>query len=94
MEGFKRGWWGWIRSSEGYSVRLMGRTRLQYRDALGNLEIYAEPMGKPWSDVVVDSSTIPDLPDRPRTQVLDRLHRAFTFAGWRLIESNGSVSED
>jgi hypothetical protein len=94
MEEFKRGWWGWIRSSDGYSVRLMGRTRIQYRDALGELAIFAEPMSEPWSNVVVDTSSIPDMPYRPRTEVVDRLYRAFKFAGWTLIESGRSDSED
>lgn len=66
MEEFRRGWWGWIRSSDGYSIRLIGRTRLQYRDALGELDIFAEPMSQPWSDIVVDTSSIPDTPDRTR----------------------------
>jgi hypothetical protein len=87
MERFRRGWWGWIRSSDGYSIRLMGRTRLQYRDALGELDIFAEPMSEPWSDIVVDTSSIPDTPDRTRAEVVDKLHRAFRFAGWTLIEA-------
>lgn len=87
MEIFRRGWWGWIRSSDGYSIRLLGRTRLQYRDALGELEIFAEPMSQPWTDIVVDTSSIPDTPGRSRDEVVDRLQRAFSFAGWTLIRT-------
>ena len=87
MERFRRGWWGWIRSSDGYSIRLLGRTRLQYRDALGELDIFAEPMSQPWSNIVVDTSSIPDVPGRPSEEVVDRLQRAFRFAGWTLIRS-------
>jgi hypothetical protein len=35
-------------------------------------------------EVVVYTGSIPDTEDRPRAQVLDRLRRAFEFAGWRL----------
>jgi len=44
-------------------------------------------MSTPWSDVVVDTSSIPDMPDRPRAEVAERLRRAFRCAGWTLIES-------
>mgnify|MGYP003409357664 CR=1 len=68
-------------------IRLVGRTRLQYRDALGGLDIFAEPMSEPWSDIVVDITSIPDMPGRPSEEVVDRLQRAFRYAGWTLIES-------
>lgn len=90
MESFRRGCWGWIRSSDGYAIRLMGRTRLQYRDALGELDIFAEPMSDPWSDIVVDTASIPDVSDRTRQEVVGRLQRAFRFAGWTLIEAGRS----
>lgn len=89
MERFRRGWWGWIRSSQGYSVRLLGRTNLQYRDPIGVLTISAEAMSKPWSDVVVYTSSIPSRDDRSRDEVIGRLQRAFTFAGWTMIEERG-----
>lgn len=94
METFRRGWWGWIRSTDGYSVRLLGRTRLEYRDSAGELVIFAEAMSKPWSEVVVDTSSIPDTPTRSREEVLNRLRRAFSFAGWTLIESGTDDSGD
>lgn len=87
-ESFRKTWRGWIQSSEGYSVRLMGRTRLEYVDAQGNLTISAEAMSKPWSDIVVYASTIRDTEERPSSLVVDRLSRAFAFAGWRLIISD------
>lgn len=89
MESFRRGWWGWIRSSRGYSVRLMGRTKLQYRDAHGELTIFAEAMSQPWSTIVVDTSSIPNTKERSRNEVVDRLKRAFEFAGWTMIEERG-----
>lgn len=94
MERFRRDWWGWIRSSDGYSIRLMGRTRLQYRDDLGQLDIFAEPMSEPWSDIIVDTSSIPERPDRTREEVVGRLRRAFDFAGWTLIEAGRGEAGD
>jgi hypothetical protein len=87
-ETFRRNWRGWARSSEGYAVRLLGRTDLQYSDEFGDLNISAEAMSKPWTDIVVYTATIPDRPDRPRAEVLSRLRRAFDFRGWNLIEEH------
>lgn len=94
MDTFRRDWRGWIESSDGYSVRLMGRNRLQYRDAHCKLAIFAEPMSKPWSNIVVDVASIPDRPELSRAEVIRRLRRAFDFAGWRLLETGGDNSGD
>ena len=94
VERFRRGWWGWIRSSQGYSVRLLGRTKLQYRDRIGDLTISAEAMSKPWSNVVVYTSSIPSRADRSTDQVIGRLQRAFKFAGWTMIEEPGDEDSD
>jgi len=67
----------------------MGRTKLQYRDELGELTIFAEAMSDPWSNVVVDTSSIPNRADVSRDEVVGRLQRAFKFAGWTLIEMPG-----
>lgn len=88
-ETFKWNWRGWARSSEGYAVRLMGRTNLQYRDEFGDLHISAEVMSKPSTEVVVYSATIPDRPERPRAEVVSRLRRAFDYKGWSLVDENG-----
>lgn len=77
-----------MHSSEGYSVRLMGRNRLQYRDVLGELKVAAEAMSAPWSSIVVDSSSIPDRPGVPGTEVISRHQRAFDYAGWTWIDSD------
>jgi hypothetical protein len=93
MEQFKRQWWtGWIRSSQGYSVRIVGRNDLQYADEARRLSLFVEPLAD-YSDIVLDMSSIPDMPDRTRAEIVDRLHRAFRFAGWTLIES-GHNPED
>jgi len=41
-------------------------------------------MSSTWVEIVVYVASIPDTPDLPRTEVLDRLHRAFEFADWKL----------
>jgi hypothetical protein len=67
----------------------MGRTNLQYTDEFGELHIPAESMNKPWTDIVVYTSTIPDRPERSREEVVSRLRRAFKYRGWSLIEEEG-----
>jgi hypothetical protein len=86
-ETFTRNWRGWARSSDGYAVRLLGRTNLQYVDEYGELRLSADAMSKPWSEIVVSTSSIPDRPERPRAEVLARLHRAFGYRGWSLVEA-------
>lgn len=88
-ETFKWSWRGWARSSEGYAVRLMGRTDLQYTDELGDLHISAEAMSKPSTEIVVYTATILDCPERPRDEVLSRLRRAFDYKGWSMVEVDG-----
>ncbi|HET7066928.1 MAG TPA: hypothetical protein VFI21_04950 [Nocardioides sp.] len=85
-ESFKVNWRGWARSSEGYAVRLVGRNDLQYTDELGEPSIFAEPMAD-WTDIVVETSAIPDRPERSREEVVLRLRRAFEYRGWTMIES-------
>ncbi|WP_104105338.1 hypothetical protein [Nocardioides sp. 616] len=94
MEEFKRQrWTGWIRSSQGYSVRIVGRNDLQYVDEARRLGLFVEPLAN-YTDIVVDTSTIPDMSERSRAELIDRLQRAFRFAGWTLIESDRDDIED
>lgn len=80
---------GWIKSSEGYSLRVGSRTGIDYRDHLGSLRIDSEAMADPKNlEVVVYTGSIPDTPERPRAEVLDHLHRAFKFVGWKLTEED------
>lgn len=83
-ERFRKSWRGWIRSSEGYEVRVGSRTGIDYRDQTGSLHIDSETMSEPWRDVVVYTGSIPDRPGRTREEILARIERAFAFAGWRL----------
>ena len=87
MEQFKRQWWtGWIRSSEGYAVRIVGRYDLQYMDQSRRLRLFVEPLAN-YNDIVLDMSELESLDEQLQMEVLDKLRRAFSFAGWRLIES-------
>lgn len=86
-ETFKANRRGWARSSEGYAVRLMGRDDLQYADELGDLRVFAEPMAN-GTDIVVETATIPDRPERSREEVVSRLRRAFEYRGWTMIEAS------
>lgn len=88
-ETFRWNWRGWARSSEGYAVRLLGRTNLQYTDEYGDLHISAEVMSQPAAEIVVYTSTIPDRPERPRDEVVSRLRRAFDYKGWTMVVEDG-----
>ena len=74
--------------SSGYAMRVGSRTGIEYRDAHGRLLINSERTSAPWFEVVVYTRSIPDVPARPRAQVLDRLERAFAFVGWRLTRED------
>jgi hypothetical protein len=88
-ESFKWNWRGWARSSEGYGVRLLGRTNLQYTDEYGDLRISAEAMSRPSTEIVVYTATIPDRPERSREEILLRLRRTFDYKGWTMVEEDG-----
>jgi hypothetical protein len=88
FETFRANWREWARSSEGYAVRLVSRNDLQYKDDWGDLSVFAEPMAY-WTDIVVETATIPDRPERSREEVLSRLRRAFQYRGWTMIEAGG-----
>lgn len=83
-ENFKKTWRGWIISTEGYAVRVAGRTGVDYRDERGQIRVDSEGMSSPWNEIVVYTGSIPDTAERPRGEVLDRIRRAFGFAGWQL----------
>lgn len=88
-ETFRWSWRGWARSSEGYAVRLRGKTNLQYTDECGDIHISAEVMSQPAIEIVVYTSTIPDRAGRPREEVVSRLHRAFDYMGWTMVIEGG-----
>jgi hypothetical protein len=86
-------WRGWIRSSQGYSVRIVGRHQLQYLDESHRLDLFVEPLANN-SDIVLDESSIPAMSSASRLEIVDRLRRAFAQAGWKLIESGSNESTD
>lgn len=91
-ERFKRSRWRRrIESSAGYSVRLAGRTGVEYRDSLGELRVDAEVMAEPGIHAIVYEQSVPDSPDRPKELVLGRLENAFAFAGWKLTRDAGGA---
>jgi hypothetical protein len=87
LETFRTTWRQEVVSSEGFSVRLSGRTSLAYKDANGSLVIDAEPMAGPGTTVEVYAGSIPDLPGRSRAQVMHNIARAFDHKGWTLLPS-------
>src|SRR3954447_26041795 len=60
VETFRKTWRHEIVSSEGFSVRLSGRTALLYKDSQGELHVDAEPMAGSGIAVTVYSESIPD----------------------------------
>jgi hypothetical protein len=94
VETFTRQRWrGWIRSSQGYSVRIVGRNQLQYLDESQRLDLFVEPLANN-SDIVLDESSVPAMSSASRLEIVDRLRRAFAYAGWKLIESGSNESTD
>jgi hypothetical protein len=83
-ERFHKSRRGLIRSSDGYSVRIVGPTGIDYSDPDGELRIDSEVMARPSREIVVYTTRIPDTPERPRQLVVDRLDRALGFDGWHL----------
>jgi len=88
-EKFTKSWRGWVKSSDGYAIRMLGRTGIDYRDDRGQIRIDAEAMSSPWNEVVVYKRSLPDSPERPQSEVLARLQRAFEFRGWRITLDDG-----
>ncbi|MBO9522220.1 MAG: hypothetical protein J7518_11840 [Nocardioidaceae bacterium] len=82
---FKKTWRREIVSSEGFSVRLVARTALLYKDAAGSLRIEYEPLAGAGLTAQLFSESIPDAHERPRLVVIENIRRAFLFAGWALM---------
>lgn len=76
---------GWVTSSEGFRVRIEGRTALRYEDSQGVLHLDSETMADPEGvSVVLYLGSIPEDERRPKRQVIDNIARAFEFARWTL----------
>lgn len=90
-ESFRKAWNGWIHSSDGFAVRVRSRTGIDYRDEHGEIRIDSEGMSDPRVEIVVYTGSIPDTPEHPKAEVLDRLRRALEFAGWRMTLEHGRL---
>lgn len=83
----RRRWRGEVLSSQGFSIRLNGRTSLTCKDLAGEIQVSSEAMAGPGTTVAVYSESISETPERSRSQVMGNIARAFQFAGWTLIPS-------
>jgi len=83
-EKFRRTRRGEIRSSEGFSVRIIGTTGLEHKQGRDVWRLDSEAMTGPGIHVVLYSDRIPDDPRLDRTTVADNIARAFASANWRL----------
>lgn len=84
-EQFKKSLRGELTSSEGYQIKLQGKTTLRYFDQYGELLVDAQ-QGK-GSAVTISRDSIPDTPWLSRTLVIERIERTAKFAGWDLTLS-------
>lgn len=74
-ERFRRSWNGRIiKSSQGYSVRIAGRTRIEYGDGQISLAIDCEVMAHPSREIVVYRNRLA-LPSRA-VRALERVEGA------------------
>ena len=72
-----------VKSSSGFRVSSAGRFRLLYRDRRGSIEIPGESSaGRRPFGFSVQVSRVPDTVERPRSEVLDNIARAFSAVGW------------
>lgn len=93
-ETFSRSLRGTVKSSSGYSFRIVGQVGIDYQDSLGRLRIDSEVLSGTGLNIVVYVDSIPDVPSRPRRVVVDRLQRAATYAGWTLdVVPSGYIPE-
>ena len=86
-ERFRRTWRSEIRSSEGFSVRIIGKTGLLYKQGSDAWRFNSEAMGGPGITVVLYTDSIPDDPRLDRRIVVGNIERAFLHAGWHLMVS-------
>ncbi len=84
-ERFRRTLRGGIRSSEGFTVRLVGRTELLYARTGQVWRLNVEVMAGPGITVVLYGESIPDIPGMDRVLVVRDVERAFQHAGWDLM---------
>jgi hypothetical protein len=86
-ERFRRTWRGEIRSSQGFSVRIIGRAGLLYKQGEKSWRFSSEVMAGPGIAVMLHADSIPDGGDLNRIEVIGNIKRAFLYAGWHLMVS-------
>jgi len=84
-ERFRRTLRGGIRSTEGFTVRLAGRTVLLYTRNSDSLRLNTEVMAGPGIRVVLYADSIPHVSDIDPLLVVRDIERAFQYAGWDLM---------
>lgn len=84
-ETFRRTLRGAILSSEGFSVRLSGRSTVLYSRGRQEWRFGAEAMAGPGIRVVLHADTIPSGPELDRLSVVRDIERAFQAMGWDLM---------
>lgn len=87
-ETFRRSWTGRIFSSLGYSIRVGGRTGIDYRDENQRLHIDSELMVRSSDEIVVIANSIPG-DSRNRDLVLARVVKALSFDGLSVVVETG-----
>ena len=85
IERFRRTWRGEIRSSQGFSVRIIGKTGLLYAQGDASWRFNSEVMAGPGVNVVLYADSIPNDAGLDRVVVVTNIERAFLFAGWHLM---------
>lgn len=80
----KHRWHSKIVSSEGYSIQIIGRDRIEYIDEAGTVEFSFEPSVYRGVDVMLFAREFLNVRDRDPDIVIDRFRRAFDAAHWRL----------
>lgn len=85
IERFRRTWRSEIRSSLGFSVRIIGKTGLLYTQGSKSWRFNSEAMAGPGTTVVLYADSIPDDPQLDRLAVVNNVERAFLYAGWHLM---------
>lgn len=84
-ERFRRTWRGGVRSSEGFSVRITGRSELLYTRGGRSWRFNSEAMAGPGIRVVLYGDSIPLEEGLDRVLVVRDIERAFQAVGWDLM---------
>lgn len=76
---------GHVVCDEGYEVWIRNVHAIAYRDGVDSVEVFAEPLVGAGVSLAVRRDDIPAVSWLTREELIDRLARAFAYAGWTLI---------